>query len=66
VTTVRRKPEAGGDYNVSLIDLAEGVRMMSRVEGLPPAEVRIGMPVRARVAVSDGTGLLVFEPEDAR
>jgi uncharacterized OB-fold protein len=33
VTTLRRKPDAGGDYNVSLIDLDEGVRMMSRVEG---------------------------------
>jgi uncharacterized OB-fold protein len=27
VTTVRRKPEAGGDYNVSLIELDEQVRM---------------------------------------
>mgnify|MGYP002621352819 CR=1 FL=1 len=34
-TTVRRAAEAGGDYNVSLIDLDEGVRMMSRVEGEP-------------------------------
>ena len=31
VTTVRRKPDAGGDYNVCLIDLDEGVRLMSRV-----------------------------------
>ena len=32
VTTVRRKPDAGGDYNVCLIDLDEGVRLMSRVD----------------------------------
>lgn len=60
VTTVRRKAEAGGDYNVSLIDLDEGVRMMSRVEGAPDA-VRIGQRVRARVAVNQGSGLVVFD-----
>jgi DUF35 OB-fold domain, acyl-CoA-associated len=48
-TVVRRKPEAGGDYNVALIDLAEGVRLMSRVDDVAPDQVRIGMPVRAQV-----------------
>lgn len=60
-TTVRRKPEAGGDYNVALIDLDEGVRMMSRVDGIPPEEVRIGMQVRAKVLDNKGVGLVVFE-----
>jgi hypothetical protein len=36
VTTVRRKADAGGDYNVSLIDLDEGVRLMSRVANRRP------------------------------
>ncbi|KOF52029.1 MULTISPECIES: Zn-ribbon domain-containing OB-fold protein [unclassified Achromobacter] len=63
-TTVRRKPEAGGDYNVALVDLAEGVRLMSRVEGVAPRDVRIGMPVRARVIQQDGHGLVVFTAED--
>jgi uncharacterized OB-fold protein len=62
VTTVRRKQEDGGDYNVSLIDLDEHVRMMSRVEGLAPPEVRIGMRVRARILQKDGRGLVVFDP----
>jgi hypothetical protein len=62
VTTVRRKPEAGGDYNVSLIELDEGVRLMSRVEGLPSAEVRIGQRVKARVVEQGGQGLVVFDP----
>jgi len=62
VTTVRRKPEAGGDYNVSLIDLDEGVRLMSRVEGLPSSEVRIGQRVAARVVQQGGQGLVVFDP----
>lgn len=61
VTTMRRKAEAGGDYNVSLIDLDEGVRMMARVDNIPPAEVRIGMPVRARVQVQDGRGMVLFD-----
>ncbi len=61
VTTVRRKAEAGGDYNVSLIELDEGVRLMSRVEGLAPAAVRIGQRVRSRVLVHEGRGLVVFD-----
>jgi len=65
-TTVRRKPEAGGDYDVSLIDLDEGVRMMSRVEGLPPTEVKIGMRVRAKVIDNKGAGLVVFTAEESK
>ena len=61
-TTVARKPDAGGNYNVSLIDLDEGVRMMSRVEGLSPEAVRIGQRVQAHVAQKDGRGLVLFEP----
>jgi uncharacterized OB-fold protein len=66
VTTVRRKADAGGDYNVSLIDLDEGVRMMSRVEGVPVEEVRIGMRVQARVAIHDARGLVVFDPANEK
>ncbi len=65
-TTVRRKPEAGGDYDVSLVDLDEGVRMMSRVEGVPPAEVKIGMRVRAKIVDNNGAGLVVFAAEEAK
>lgn len=61
VTTVRRKPAEGGDINVSLIDLDEGVRLMSRVDNLPPGEVRIGLRVKARVQVKDGKGLVLFD-----
>jgi len=65
VTTVRRKPEAGGDYNVSLVDLDEGVRLMSRVEGTAPSAVKIGQRVRARVAVTEGRGIVLFDLEGA-
>ncbi len=62
VTTVRNKPPTP-DYNVSLIDLAEGPRMMSRVVGIAPGDVRIGMKVRARVETIDGAPAVVFVPE---
>lgn len=63
VSTVRQGASADAHYNVALIDLDEGVRMMSRVEGLPPADVRIGMRVQARVAddAVSGTRLVVFD-----
>ena len=61
VTTVRRKPADGGDYNVSLVDLDEGPRLMSRVDNLKPDEVKIGQRVTARVVVADGKGVVVFD-----
>ena len=42
-------PQQGSPYNVALIDVDEGFRMMSRVEGVPPDQVRIGMRVQFRV-----------------
>ena len=66
VTTQRRKAEQGGDYNLSLIALDEGVRLMSRVDGLAPAAVTVGLRVRARVRVEAGKGLVVFDACDAQ
>lgn len=57
-TTVRLKPDA--PYNVSIVELDEGVRLMSRVEGVHPDEVRIGMRVRARV-VAGAAPHVVFD-----
>ena len=62
-TVVRRKPEAGGDYNVALIDLAEGPRMMSRVAGLEPTAVKIGMKVKARIAKDGDAPIVEFTQE---
>ena len=55
-TTVRRRGEEPAD--VSLVDLDEGFRMMSRVEGIAPEAVAIGMRVRVRA----GGEAPVFEP----
>ena len=65
VTTLHRKPEQGGNYHVCLVDLDEGVRLLSRVEGVAPDAVSVGLRVRARVLVADGKGLVVFDPEVA-
>jgi uncharacterized OB-fold protein len=58
-TVIRQKPPAA-DYNVALIDLAEGPRLLSRVEGLAPEQVRIGLPVQAKIIRDGETPVLVF------
>lgn len=58
--TVNRKKE--GSYNVALIDLAEGVRMMSHVAGVET--VAIGTPVFARIEEMNGMPAVVFHPGD--
>lgn len=65
-TVVRRKSDQGGDYNVALIDLDEGPRMMSRVENVAPESVQIGMRVLARVADTAEGKLVVFDPLEAK
>ena len=57
-TTVR---DRAGDYNVSLIELEGGARMMSRVEDIAPDDVRIGQPVRARIVAGEEPHV-VFSP----
>ncbi len=62
-TTVnRQRPEKGGDYNIALIDLKEGPRMMSKVVGIAPTDVKIGMKVRAKIDKIGDTDAVVFEP----
>jgi uncharacterized protein len=46
----------------ALVDLAEGVRMVSNVVGIEGADVRIGMPVRVTFVATQGdTSVPVFE-----
>lgn len=40
-------------YNVALIDIDEGYRMMSRVEDVDPMQVKIGMRVKVRMHPGD-------------
>jgi len=47
--TVCHRPARGFEedvpYNIAIIELEEGIRMMSTVVGCPNADIRIGMPV---------------------
>ncbi len=61
-TCTRRPAERGGDYNLALIDLAEGPRVLARVEGIAPDAVKIGMRVKARVGAIKGQPALLFDP----
>jgi len=63
--TVIRKKDPADNYNVVLVDLAEGPRLMSRVDGVPPDQVRIGMPVQAQVIRENGQAIVVFVPTAA-
>ncbi len=59
--TVNRGREA--TYNLALVDLEEGPRMMTRIEGVET--VPIGTKVRARIVEEGGAPLVAFVPEDA-
>ena len=60
-TVIRQKPPTPS-YNFALIDLAEGPRLASRVDGIDPEAVRIGMAVRAVIKRENDKTILVFEP----
>jgi hypothetical protein len=55
--TVNRTRE--GSYNIALIELDEGPRLMSRVEGVET--VPIGTRVKARITEIDGEPAVVFD-----
>lgn len=57
-----RDPEAG-PYAVALVDLAEGVRVMTNVVGTDPTAVTVGMAVEVSwEPLSDGRHLPFFRP----
>jgi uncharacterized OB-fold protein len=61
--TVVRKRDPAENYNVVLVDLAEGPRLMSRVDGIAPDAVTIGMAVHASIITEQDKPLLVFVPK---
>lgn len=61
-TTVQRSRPPAVDLHLCLVDLEEGPRMMSRVEGIPPGDVHIGMPVQAVIRTQDGQPFVAFVP----
>jgi uncharacterized OB-fold protein len=54
-------PEKPLPYVVALVDLDEGVRMMTNIVGCEPKDVKVGMPVEVQwEPLSDGRHLPVF------
>ncbi len=64
VTVIERAAAKGGPYNVVLVDLDEGVRLMSRVAAADGRDISIGMRVVARLDQVNGRNQLVFTPQD--
>jgi uncharacterized OB-fold protein len=59
-------PERPLPYVVALVDLDEGVRMMTNIVGCAPRDVKVGMPVEVSwEPLSDGRHLPVFAPRGA-
>ena len=54
----------GDPYNVVLVDLEEGFRMMSRIEGVPAERVEVGTRVKLRLDPTDAGPVPVFVPRD--
>jgi uncharacterized protein len=70
---VEHRPEAAGarfsegePYCIALVDLEEGVRMMTNIVGCPPEDVRCGMAVTVTwEPLGDGRQLALFRPAGA-
>ena len=60
--TIVRKRDPEPDYNIVLVDLDEGPRMMSRIDATAPAAVKIGMAVQAKIVIENHAPVVVFEP----
>jgi len=66
-TTTHISPKGESAYNVALIDMDEGFRLMSRVESIPADQVCIGMRVKVRIRPAEGDEgpYPVFDPVEA-
>ena len=61
-TTIVRVRPPQADYAVVIVELDEGPRMLSRVEGVEPAGVFIGMRLQAKIVPFEDQHAVVFVP----
>lgn len=61
-TTIVRVRPPQADYNVVIIELDDGPRMLSRVDGVEPADVAIGLRVKAQIIPFEDRHAVVFVP----
>ena len=60
-TLVRvRPPEA--NYNVTIVELDDGPRMLSRIDGIEPEQVVVGMRVKSRIEPFEDYHAVVVVP----
>ena len=65
-TTVKRMRPPTPDINIAIVELDEGPRMMTHVQGIPADTVAIGSRVRAKIVDGlDDNRIVIFEPESA-
>lgn len=60
-TVVSQKPPTP-DYNIVLVDLEEGPRLMSRLTGVGNDEITVGMAIEAVIERDGETPVLLFRP----
>jgi uncharacterized protein len=64
--TVKRVKPPAPSVSIVIVELDEGPRLMTHVQGIDADQVRIGMRVRAKIVPGpDEVNIVVFEPEDA-
>lgn len=65
-TTVKRMKPPAEDVSIAIVELDEGPRLMTHVQGIAPADVKIGMRVTALIVDGPDDGkIVVFQPEKA-
>jgi uncharacterized OB-fold protein len=71
-TVVHRAPSpafaADVPYVIAIVASREGPHLMTRLVGIEPDQVRIGLAVRVRIAPlsPEGAPLALFEPDDGK
>jgi uncharacterized OB-fold protein len=64
LTVTPARKEGDSPANTVIVELDEGVRVLSRVENADPFELGIGMKVKARISAWKEMPVLVFDLED--
>lgn len=64
--TVKRVKPPAPNISIAIVELDEGPRLMTHVQGVEADQVKIGMRVRAKIVDGlDDNKIVVFEPEIA-
>lgn len=56
------EPAPQPPYNVAVVQLVEGPRLITNIVSADPASIRVGMPVEAVIETQQGTAAVRFRP----